>query len=245
MLAPERLPSVALFNEGVVMKKMNMFAASAVLGLAVAAAPASAQSDTGIKAGDVLVRVRAILVAPNESTSGITPTFPTEHASVNNSVMPEVDVTYMATDNVGFELIAATTKHTASGTSGTTGSIGKLASTWVLPPTLTVQYHFNPHGKLRPYLGAGINYTIFWNEKASAGLEAAVGKTNVHMSDSVGYPPQAGLDVDINPKMFLNFDVKYIDMNTTATLQTTAIGTQSLRVHLNPLVFGAGVGFRF
>src|SRR6185369_8991855 len=94
MLAPERLPSVALFNEGVVMKKMNMFAASAVLGLAVAAAPASAQSDTGIKAGDVLVRVRAILVAPNESTSGITPTFPTEHASVNNSVMPEVDVTY-------------------------------------------------------------------------------------------------------------------------------------------------------
>ena len=227
------------------MKKMNMFAASAVLGLAVVALPANAQDDTGIKAGDVLVRVRAILVAPNETTSGITPSFPNEHASVNNSVMPEVDVTYMATDNVGFELIAATTTHTASGTSGTTGSIGKLASTWVLPPTLTAHCHFNPHGAVRPYLGAGINYTIFWNEKASAGLEAAVGKTSVHMSDSVGYALQAGLDVDISPKTFINFDVKYINMNTTATLQTTAAGTQSLRVHLNPLVFGAGIGFRF
>lgn len=227
------------------MMKLNIFAASAVLGLAIVATPACAQSDTGIKQGDVLVRLRAILVAPNETTSGITPTFPTEHAKVNDSVMPEVDVTYMATDNVGFELIAATTKHTASGTTGTTGSIGNLASTWVLPPTLTVQYHFNPHSKVRPYVGAGINYTIFWNEKASSQLEAAVGKTSVHMSDSVGYAVQAGIDVDIAPRTFLNLDVKYINMNTTATLQTTAIGTQSLRVHLNPLVFGAGIGFRF
>ncbi|MBN8930529.1 MAG: OmpW family protein, partial [Rhizobium pusense] len=52
----------------------------------------------------------------------------------------------------------------------------KLASTWVLPPTLTAQYHFNPKGAVRPYVGAGINYTIFWNEKASDGLQAAVGK---------------------------------------------------------------------
>ncbi|MEO7689058.1 MAG: OmpW family outer membrane protein [Sphingomonas sp.] len=216
-----------------------------MLGMAAIAAPASAQSDTGIKQGDVLVRVRAILVAPTESTSGITPTFPAEHASVNNSVMPEVDLTYMVTDHIGLELIAATTKHTASGVSGTTGSIGKLASTWVLPPTLTAQYHFNPHGKIRPYVGAGINYTIFWNEKASQGLEAAVGPTRVHMSDSFGYAGQAGIDVDIGKRTFLNFDIKYIDMNTTATLQTTAIGTQSVRVHLNPMVFGAGIGFRF
>lgn len=227
------------------MKHTKTLAATMMLGMAAIAAPASAQSDTGIKQGDVLVRVRAILVAPTESTSGITPTFPTEHASVNNSVMPEVDLTYMVTDHIGLELIAATTKHTASGISGTTGSIGKLASTWVLPPTLTAQYHFNPLGKIRPYVGAGINYTIFWNEKASKGLEAAVGPTRVHMSDSFGYAGQAGIDVDIGKRTFLNFDVKYIDMNTTATLQTTAIGTQSVRVHLNPMVFGAGIGFRF
>ena len=227
------------------MKHRKKLATTIIFGMAAIAAPASAQSDTGIKRDDVLVRVRAILVAPTESTSGITPTFPAEHASVNNSVMPEVDVTYMVTDHIGLELIAATTKHTASGISGTTGSIGKLASTWVLPPTLTAQYHFNPHGKIRPYVGAGINYTIFWNEKASKGLEAAVGSTRAHMSDSFGYAGQVGIDLDIGKRTFLNFDIKYIDMNTTATLQTTAIGTQSVRVHLNPIVFGAGIGFRF
>jgi outer membrane protein len=158
--------------------------------------------------------------------------------------MPEVDVTWMATDSIGFELIAATTKHSASGTSGTTGGIGKLASTWVLPPTLTAQYHFNSAGAVRPYVGAGINYTIFYSEKASSGLKSAVGPTKVHLSDSVGWAAQAGIDVDITPKFFLNLDVKYIDMDTTATLRTTAIGTQKLRVHLDPVVVGVGVGFR-
>jgi len=226
------------------MKYRNSIAATALLGMAIVAAPASAQEKQGIEAGDVLLRVRGILVAPTEKTSGIKPTFPTEHASVNNSVMPEVDVTWMATDAIGFELIAATTKHSASGTSGTTGGIGKLASTWVLPPTLTAQYHFNSAGAVRPYVGAGINYTIFYSEKASSGLKSAVGPTKVRLSDSVGWAAQAGIDVDITPKFFLNLDVKYIDMDTTATLRTTAIGTQKLRVHLDPVVVGVGVGFR-
>jgi len=208
------------------------------------ATPAAAQDRTGLAAGDVLLRLRGIVVAPNDSSGGINPTFPTEHIKVDTAVMPEVDITYMATDAIGFELIASTTKHDASGTGGTTGSIGKLASTWVLPPTLTAQYHFNAHGHVRPYLGAGINYTVFWNEKASRGLENAVGKTRVHMSDSFGWAAQAGVDVDVSPKMFVNLDVKYIDMDTRARLDTDALGTERVRVHIDPLVFGVGVGFR-
>ncbi|HXH15106.1 MAG TPA: OmpW family outer membrane protein [Sphingomonas sp.] len=206
------------------------------------AAPASIRR--GIQAGDVLVRVRAILVAPNERSGSILPSFPGEHVRVNNSVMPEIDATYMATDHIGFELIAATTKHQASGKTGTTGSIGKLASTWVLPPTLTAQYHFNPRGAVRPYVGAGVNYTIFWNEKASAGLQSAVGLTQVHMKDSFGWAAQAGVDFDITPKVFVNLDVKYIDIDTKARLRTTAIGTQRVGISLDPLVFGIGLGLR-
>jgi len=159
------------------------------------ASPAFAQAGAaprqGIAAGDVLVHVRAIMVAPNETSGSVLPAFPGEHVRVDNSVMPEVDVTYMATNHIGFELIAATTKHHADGRTGTTGSIGKLASTWVLPPTLTAQYHLNPTGKIRPYVGAGVNYTIFWNEKASSGLAAAVGPTDVRMKDSFGWAAQA------------------------------------------------------
>lgn len=195
--------------------------------------------------GDVLIRVRGIMVAPTERSSGITPTFPAETVKVDNSVMPEIDFTYMLTKHVGTELILATTKHDISGKTGTTGGIGKLASAWVLPPTLTVQYHFAPEGAVRPYVGAGINYTMFYSEAPSSGLEAAVGKTNVSMSSSFGYALQAGVDVPLSERTFLNLDVKYIDMSTTATLATTAIGTQTVNVDLNPFVFGVGLGMRF
>lgn len=197
------------------------------------------------KAGDTFVRVRAIMVAPTESSGGILPTFPTEKVSVNNSIMPEIDITHMVSDHIGLELIAATTKHNAGGTSGTTGGIGKLASTWVLPPTLTVQYHFTPDAKVRPYVGAGVNYTMFYSEKHSAGLETAVGQTDVDLKDSFGWAAQAGIDIDLNEKIFLNFDVKYIDIDTTARLATTAIGTQRVKISLDPIVFGVGMGFRF
>lgn len=195
-------------------------------------------------AGDTFIRLRGIVVAPNESSGGITPTFPTEEVKINNSAMPEVDVTYMASDNIGFELIAATTKHRATGTSGTTGTIGRLASTWVLPPTLTAQYHFAPEAKVRPYVGAGVNYTLFYSEKPSAALETAVGQTSVKMKSSFGWAAQAGLDFDLNEKMFLNFDIKYIDIRTTARLSTTAIGVQRVKINLNPFVVGIGLGFR-
>ena len=214
---------------------------STLAGLLVAC---SAVTPANAAAGDVYVRVRSILVAPNESSGGITPTFPTEKVKINDSVMPEIDFTYMATDNVGFELIAATTKHHATGTSGTTGTIGRLASTWVLPPTLTAQYHFAPEAKVRPYVGAGVNYTLFYSEKASSGLQAAVGPTSVRMKSSFGWAGQAGLDIDISKKMFLNLDVKYIDIRTTARLSTTAIGVQRVKINLNPFVVGVGVGFR-
>lgn len=192
----------------------------------------------------MLLRARAIIVAPNEKSGSVLPGFPGEKMGVDNSVMPEVDITWMATDAIGFELIASTTQHSASGRTGTTGSIGKLASTWVLPPTLTAQYHFNPKGHVRPYVGAGVNYTIFWNEKASSGLEAAVGETRVHMKDSFGWAAQAGIDIDLSPRVFVNADVKYIDIDTTARLDTTAGGTQRVTLHLDPLVFGIGIGIR-
>lgn len=222
---------------------MTRIKAAMLMGIAVAATISPNLAHAA--AGDFLVRLRGIVVAPNEKSGSVLPAFPGEKVSLDNAIAPEVDFTYMATNNIGFELIAATTKHTASGRTGTTGTIGKLASTWVLPPTLTAQYHFMPEGKVRPYVGAGVNYTMFYNDKASNALEAAVGDTKVRLKDSFGWAVQAGLDIDLNEKMFLNLDVKYIDMDTTARLDTTAAGTQRVKINIDPIVVGAGVGFRF
>ena len=207
--------------------------------LAAAGAAVFASVPAQAKQGDILVRLRGIVVAPNEKSGSVLPAFPGEKVSIDNAV------TWMASDHIGFELIAATTKHSASGRKGTTGSIGKLASTWVLPPTLTAQYHFLPDAPVRPYVGAGVNYTLFYSEDASGALESAVGQTKVHMSDSFGWAAQAGVDIDLNDRLFLNIDVKYIDIDTTARLSTTAAGVQKVHVDLDPLVFGVGVGMRF
>ena len=108
-----------------------------LLGTACAAAAMAAPAQAA--QGDVLVRLRGIMVAPNEKSGSVLPGFPGEKVKVNNTITPEIDITYMATDHIGFELIAATSRHTVSGKTGTTGSLGKLAATNALPPTLTVQ----------------------------------------------------------------------------------------------------------
>lgn len=214
----------------------------ALAGMA-ALVPAAATAQNRLEAGDVLVRVRGIAVVPNESSGPVTPAFPGATVGVTNAVMPEIDFTYMATDNIGFELILATTRHEISGR-GTLAPVGKLASSWVLPPTLTVQYHFAPESRVRPYVGAGINYTIFYSESASSGLNAAIGNTRVQLDDSFGFALQAGVDIDIDDRFFANIDVKYVDMDTTARL-TTGAAVNRVRVDVNPLIFGIGIGTRF
>lgn len=199
---------------------MKKITAAMLLASAFTASAAQAE------AGDVLVRLRGIVVAPNEGNgSGAL-----VGASVNNDVVPEVDFTYMATKNIGLELIAATSVHKV-GLGGTT-----VGRSWVLPPTLTLQYHLMPDAKVRPYVGAGINYTIFYSEKARGPLAG----NDLAIKDSVGFALQAGVDVDINKKFFLNLDVKYIDLTAKAKLNGASIG----KTNINPLVFGVGFGTR-
>jgi outer membrane protein len=204
---------------------------------AVAATPAFAEK------GDVLVRLRAITVQPNETVGPVLPSFPTSGGTITNSYAPEIDFTYFATKHVAFELIAATVKHTVKG-GNTLAAVGPLASTWVLPPTLTVQYHFTPDAKVRPYVGAGVNWTLFYNESASSQLNAAIGNTNVNLTNSWGFAVQAGVDIDLAKNLFLNLDAKYIDMGTRARL-TTGAAVNTLNAQINPFVFGIGLGKRF
>jgi outer membrane protein len=216
------------------MRSLLIAATGAML---LGAAPAYAEQ------GDWLIRLRGIMVSPTEKTGPVKPTFPTGKTSVDNSIAPELDFTYMFTNHVGAELILGTTKHNISG-EGALKPVGKLANTWVLPPTLTLQYHFLPAAHIRPYVGAGVNYTIFYSEDSTRALDSAIGKTKVRLSDSAGYALQAGVDVDLTKRVFANFDVKYIDLDTTARLTTGTLVNRE-RVHLDPLVFGVGLGMRF
>lgn len=194
--------------------------------------------------GDWLVRLRGIGVMPTSDSDGISPDLTAGSVEAQPSIMPELDITYMATENIGIELILATTPHAIDG-GGAISGLDNVADTWLLPPTLLAQWHFLPKGKIRPYVGAGINYTITYSESSTAALDNALGgPTEVELGNSFGWAVQAGVDVDIAENWFLNFDVKYIDINVDADF-TTGGTKRSTDVGIDPVIVGVGVGYRF
>ena len=211
--------------------------------IALAALAASLSAPAYAEQGDVLVRLRGIVVAPTENSSPVLPTFPSGTVSVDDAIVPELDFTYFLTNNIGAELILATSPHDISG-EGSLAGLGEIADVMALPPTLTLQYHFAPDAQVRPYVGVGVNWTIFYDDDATNALVNAVGPTSVHLDDSFGYALQAGVDFDVSERFFLNLDIKYIDIDTTATLNSGGL-INTVDVDIDPIVAGIGVGMRF
>jgi outer membrane protein len=195
-------------------------------------ATAALTSTAHAEEGKWMVRARALGVVPQEDSS-ISPIG--GKAAVDNSVVPEVDVSYFFTDNIAAELIAAVTPHDVNAKGTALGNVD-VGSAWLLPPTLTLQYHFTglPNG-IKPYLGAGINYTHFYNEDAGA-------LNTVEYEDSFGTALQAGVDIPVQDNWYLNLDVKKVFIDTTAKFNGGAVRAN---VDIDPLLIGAGVGYRF
>lgn len=206
------------------MKKFLLCAAALTM---VTAAPAMAD------AGDWLVRGRVINVSPDESAT-ITPIG--GDVSIDTSIVPELDITYFVADQWAFELILGVTPHDVSAVGTGAGDID-LGDVTLLPPTLTLQYHFNPDGDVRPYVGAGLNYTYFFNEDLPTGGIA----TSIDYDASFGYALQAGADFQVSDDWFLNVDVKWVDINTDVTIN----GAITADVEIDPVIFGVGFGRRF
>lgn len=210
---------------------IKTFALAAGLSGSFALAPqARAASDdamSGIHAGDVLVRLRAISIMPDVGTSQ---SLTALNVGVNNAIVPELDLTYMIRDYLGVELILGTSRHQL------TSNVGNLGGVNVLPPTLLLQYHFNHAGRIRPYVGAGMNYTLFYNNGLSAGGQP-VSITN----HSFGPALQAGVDVQVSRSLFVNADIKKIWMHTDASAGGQPLG----RLNIDPVIVGLGVGMRF
>jgi outer membrane protein len=213
----------------------NRFKAAAVAscllcaGVPLAAHAQAAGNDqmNGIHAGDVLVRLRAISIMPDVGTSR---SLSALNVGVNNAIVPELDLTYMIRDYLGVELILGTSRHQLS------SNLGNLGGVNVLPPTLLLQYHFNHAGRIRPYVGAGLNYTLFYNNGLNAG-----GQPIAITNHSFGPALQAGVDVQVTKSLFVNADIKKIWMHTDASLGAQSLG----RLNIDPVVVGFGVGMRF
>lgn len=207
------------------MKKI-VFGALATLSLSTTALATTALAADDFKAGDFMIRARALGVVPDESghvSNGDT-------VGIDNSVVPELDFTYFFTPNISAELIAAVTPHDVKTSSGI-----DAGSSWLLPPTLTLQYHFTQLDSIKPYVGAGVNYTHFFNADGGA-------LNSVKYDDSFGGALQAGVDIPIKDNWYANIDVKKVFISTTAKFSPSGVRAD---VDIDPWLIGVGVGYKF
>jgi len=223
-----------------------------VLALTTAFSPLLAQAE----AGDWVVRARVVDVNPNEDSKlgktvnkNVAPVMSAgAELSVDNNVIPELDISYYITKNIAAELILALgTRHDVSVKGDSLATVGNqnLGSVNALPPTLTVQWHFNPDQTFDPYIGAGINYTNMLDRNLKFSSGALTGTKIKVDSDSWGYALQAGLDVNLKDGWLINADVKYVTIDTDVKANIGGSWTKIDSLDINPWVIGVGIGKKF
>jgi len=177
-----------------------------------------------METGDWIVRVGVHNINPKSNNSVV--------VNVDDATQLTFNFTYMFKDNWGVEVLAAAPfEHDIKLLDGS-----PVATTKHLPPTVSLQYHFGT-GTLKPYIGAGINYTLFFKQSTSGALAGAV----LDLDESWGFASQIGFDYFIGDRMLLNVDVRYIDIDSDATLNGAALTT----VSIDPLLFGISIGWHF
>jgi outer membrane protein len=200
------------------------------------------------EAGDFIVRAGAAMVDTQESSGTISPATirPAGEVGIDNDVQLGLTGTYMVTDNIGIELLAATPfTHTIT-LEGDSAGLGSLATSKHLPPTVSLQYFFNNDSSFTPYIGAGVNYTMMLETEITGNGEAVLGSlgitdTSVEADDSVGLSLQAGLDMALTDNIILGAAVWYMDIETEIEVANAV----TVGLDIDPWVYMLSVGYKF
>jgi outer membrane protein len=199
--------------------------AASTLGLATLAAGHA----TAAEAGPWLVRVRALHLDPADKSDPVGGAGAANRLTLDSKTFPELDISYFFTPNLAAELVLTYPQKHDVLLDGK--SIGTMKH---LPPTLLAQYHFLPNAQLRPYVGAGLNYTTMSKVhllNGNAGLE----------HKSFGLALQAGADFALDKNWSLNLDVKKVQIRS----DVNSAGAIISKVKVDPLLVSVGVGYRF
>ena len=220
--------------------KRIVFAIMAMSLMTVNFVNAQEKSETSNEFKRWQVRVRGVgVVTPDQSAKiGIIG----GDVQISDTFIPELDFTYFFTEHFAAELILGTAKHDVKAINTVAGDID-LGSAWLVPPTLTAQYHFYVSDKkiVKPYIGAGINYTLFYDVKSGA-------VADVKYDNALGYAAQMGIDLNLTDTFFINIDAKRLFLKTDVTVDATNLVPGLVvpaEVTIDPWLFGIGVGMRF
>jgi len=171
------------------------------------------------------VRVGVSKIAPTSNPGSITP----GRIDIDSDIGPTFNLAYFITPHWAVDVLAGLPfKHDIR----LNGS--KVGSTRHLPPIVSLQYHFIPEGTFRPYVGVGVNYTHFFDEKLDNGAK-------LQLSDSWGAAFQAGLDVVIDEHWTVGSDVRYAKINSDVRIAGSKVGS----VDVDPTIYSINLGYRF
>ncbi|WP_295555070.1 OmpW family outer membrane protein [uncultured Hyphomicrobium sp.] len=162
-------------------------------------------------------------------------------ASTDDMTLPTLTLTYFFNRNVAVELFCCFGQTSIVG-EGLISGQGEIAETWMFPPILTLQYHFDGLGPLRPYVGAGVEWIHYFDTKPGSN---GLGAVAVDLDDSFGFALQAGVDFDLGGGWSLGLDVKKVWEDTDVTWRF-ADGSRITAEHdIDPLIATANLGYRF
>lgn len=215
--------------------------------LALAVATAS-QSALAFQQGDLIIRGGLANVVPDESSSNIIVGSDLGvNLTVGNDTQLGLNIAYFVTDRINIEVLAATpfTHDVNFGVPDPLGTGNKLGEVTHLPPTVTLNYYFNnPSSAFQPYIGAGINYTIFFDEEFTAANDAA-GLGGLSLDDSFGLSAQIGVDYMVNDAWFINGSVRWIDIDTEASFNLNGTPGSVNSIEIDPMVYMIAIGYKF
>lgn len=234
-----------------------------VLGVAVCLAMGiGAASVQAYEKGDWILRAGLTTVAPNSSSDDINlPTGLVAEAEVNSDTQLGIIPAYMITDSLAIEILAATPfEHDvkAVGKGAIEGTKVAAGSTKHLPPTVSVQWYPRAgQTGWQPYIGLGVNYTVFFDEDTDGELVGLLGDltggavdgASLDLEESWGLAAQAGADIPLNDNWSVNLAVWYLDIQTEAEVTATAGGAAAavveFDVDIDPWVYNIGVAYKF
>jgi outer membrane protein len=209
----------------------------AALGVALATTINSAPL-MAYEAGDFIARVGAAGVYPTGDSEEITPIAPGAKVEADSAWSLGLSFAYMFTDNIGLGVLGAYPFEHDIEAKGSIKSLDKVGSTKHLPPTVTLQYYFNNTSQFTPFLGAGVNYTYFFDEDTSGALSGA----DLDLDDSWGYALEAGLDYEVNDHWMVSGQVYYINIEPEAEISGVP---GKYDVEINPWVYFLSAGYKF
>jgi outer membrane protein len=218
------------------------------LTLVALASLTATQYAAAFEQGDIILRVGFATVAPNDSSSNILVGSDLGvNVNVDNNTQLGLNVAYFLTDNINVEVLAATpfTHDVNFGVSDPLGTGDQLGEVTHLPPTVTVNYYFNDaSSKFQPYVGVGLNYTIFFDEEFTS-ANATAGLDDLSLDNSLGLAVQVGADYMLNDKWFVNGSIRWIDIDTEASFNLNGAKGSVDSIEIDPWVYSVTLGYWF